>query len=440
VFTDAMQITSMTVDPAVASQVKEQVLEAFRALPKRGIEVGGVLFGRITGEDPVAVHVDGFEPAPCEHRFGPSFTLSEQDRAGLEEILTRRRDVVGYFRSCTGRELALDTADEELIEAYFRRSAQVCLCVAPVSARDCVATVFSWRNGQPPRQAGPVILFDSLPAEPVRAETPQPEPPPPAVEPPPVLPAPRDQRGWPWLFVLVLAIGCAFLYERWQSARTEWPSRLGLEVQHTHDGVELRWDASSPAVKGAGRGLLSITRDGSQDEIELDAATVHSGLFPYKESGKDLLFRLTVYGPEMRAATESFRIVAVAQPPSAPLEETKPEEPEPEPQPPQQETPAPAPEPAVAAVPPVAIHEVQPGISDGIRARIEKPVVVPVDVEISASGRVASAVPQAGGDPLYRYLAERAAGAARAWRFQPARSRNGTPVPSSKTLYFVFRG
>jgi hypothetical protein len=357
--------------------------------------------------------------------------------------------VLGYFRSCTGRELGLDASDEELIQSYFSASRQVCLCVAPVSARECVASLFSCGNGGAPEQIEPVFLFDAMaakpapparPAEPPPAEAPAPEPPVVAAprfhQPPPA----REQRAWPWLFVLLLAVGCAFLYERWQSARNEWPAPLGLDIRQTQDGVEVSWDTSSRAVRKAGRGTLSIIQDGSRKEFELDADTVHGGSLPYKASGKDTLFRLTVYGPEMQTVTESFRMVAMAQPPPPAAAD------EPQPQA-QMETEAPAAEPSAprpqsvaAAVPPVAVHEVQPGISEGIRARIQQPVVVPVDVEINASGTVASAVPQGGGDALYRYLAERAAGAARAWRFQPARSKNGTPVPSNKTLYFVFRG
>jgi hypothetical protein len=60
-------------------------------------------------------------------------------------------------------------------------------------------------------------------------------------------------------------------------------------------------------------------------------------------------------------------------------------------------------------------------------------------VRVSESGRVTSAVPEKGrDDAVYRYLSERAASAARLWRFRPARTRAGAPVPATKTLYFVF--
>jgi TonB family protein len=65
-------------------------------------------------------------------------------------------------------------------------------------------------------------------------------------------------------------------------------------------------------------------------------------------------------------------------------------------------------------------------------------VIVPVEVKISESGRVTSAIPEKGSGAVYDYLSTLAAGAARNWRFQPARSHSGAPVPATKTLYFVF--
>ncbi|MBZ5585302.1 MAG: energy transducer TonB [Acidobacteriia bacterium] len=93
---------------------------------------------------------------------------------------------------------------------------------------------------------------------------------------------------------------------------------------------------------------------------------------------------------------------------------------------------------AEVAVAPVVIHRVQPGISDGIRSRIRGRVVVPIEVRINASGRVTSAAAEDRGDAVYQYLSGRAAGAARLWRFQPARTRRGRRVASAKTIYFVF--
>lgn len=462
---------SILLDAGVAQRIQDQVLEGFRALPKRGMEVGGILLGQVVQNDPLQVRIEEMEAAPCEHRFGPSFTLSPQDREQLEAALDRlggdgRLSVVGYYRSCTGRDLALDASDEELIQAYFSSPDQVCLGVAPVSARECVAALFSWPDGRIPSEPATSTFRLHVEADAI-AEPEVPEPPPvaPSVVPPPAPerrtiaappPPSRDQRLWPWMLVLLMAAGCAFLYERWQSARHDWSAPLGLSVAQTSAGLDVSWDASSPVVQNAGRGLVSITEDGKERRLELDASAVKRASLSLTPSADDVLIRLTVYGPDMQSAAESFRIVARGHlTPSAPDAAPAAEKPGAA-APPQQElpsappvetvdVPAPEPPPAEKSAPVAAraaqpIHQVQPGISEGIRARIRTTIVVPVDVEISASGNVSSAVAQGDGDALYRYLAERAAIAARTWRFEPARSRNGTAIRSTKTLYFSFKG
>jgi hypothetical protein len=86
------------------------------------------------------------------------------------------------------------------------------------------------------------------------------------------------------------------------------------------------------------------------------------------------------------------------------------------------------------------LHEVQPGISPGIRARISDRIVIPVRVKVSVNGGVLGAVPegQEHDDGLYRYLATRAAQAALSWKFSPAKSTDGTRMAADKTVYFVF--
>src|SRR5437763_12715905 len=57
------------------------------------------------------------------------------------------------------------------------------------------------------------------------------------------------------------------------------------------------------------------------------------------------------------------------------------------------------------AVPPSTVHEVQPRIPDGIRSRIRDRIMIPVDLEINAQGRVTRATAEtSGSDGLHRYL------------------------------------
>ncbi|HJT89646.1 MAG TPA: TonB family protein, partial [Bryobacteraceae bacterium] len=85
------------------------------------------------------------------------------------------------------------------------------------------------------------------------------------------------------------------------------------------------------------------------------------------------------------------------------------------------------------------VHQVQPGIPAGIRSRIHGTIVVPVEVDVNAAGKVTRSSADRRGDGLYQYLADQALQAARLWSFEPARTKNGRRVEGEKTIYFVFK-
>jgi hypothetical protein len=396
-----------SLDSAAADGIRMQTIDAFLSLPKRGAEIGGLLLGEVESAAPVGVRIVGFEPVPCEYRFGPSYVLSETDRKNLETALAAHADVgpsvVGLYRSYTGREPALDSADRDLVQSYFSGRPQVFLLLRPLAADQCEATfAYSidgqlhgpWApepfpfleglvgqavppaNGQAGETACPALTPDALATKASLFEPPpmrRPLPPPvrlrryPGEE---TVPSRRRPRFWiPLLACIALSIGAAFVYEWWKLSGPRAPAR-----------------PETPRVASADR---------------LAAPPV--------------------------------------VPPAAPAPVVTPSPARPEPR---RQTRAPRARPAgpaPVAVAPVAVHKVQPGISDAIRSRISGRLIVPVQVRVSESGRVTSAVPEKGrDDAVYRYLSTRAASAARLWRFKPARTRAGAPVPAEKTLYFVF--
>jgi hypothetical protein len=152
-------------DAGLIQKLRSYVLEGFHILPKRGAEMGGILLGRVLSESPLSIEITGFEPVPCEYRYGPSYILSDADRIKLELVLAnspalplpgdsqsaRSPVVVGCFRSCTGRELALDAADQQLMRKYFPDPRHLILSIRPVSIFECEAWFFSRINGVLPR-------------------------------------------------------------------------------------------------------------------------------------------------------------------------------------------------------------------------------------------------------------------------------------------------
>lgn len=120
----------------VLEEIRHEVAEGFQKLSRGGIEVGGLLYGLREGQ---TVRITAIRPAGCEHSSGPSFRLSERDRAALREQI--RQDLedprleglvcVGWYVSHTRTEITLTESDQEIFATYFAQPWQVTLVVRP---------------------------------------------------------------------------------------------------------------------------------------------------------------------------------------------------------------------------------------------------------------------------------------------------------------------
>src|SRR5216683_7025306 len=128
---------------SLVGELRARAIEGFVSLPKRGVEIGGILFGHVRSEN---VQIEGFEEVPCEHRYGPSYALSDADRQGLSALLAQRRSggslpVIGFFRSFTSREPLIEAADEEFVREHFPQGDFLFLMLQPLSPQNCVASL-----------------------------------------------------------------------------------------------------------------------------------------------------------------------------------------------------------------------------------------------------------------------------------------------------------
>ena len=126
--------------PRVLDDIRLAVVDAFFSLPRGGAEIGGVLLGRL--ED-MRLVISDYLPLDCEHAFGPSFTLSQNDEAALRELLARRPTngdgnghgngslPVGWYHSHTRSEIFLSEADQDIHRRYFSEPWQVALVLKP---------------------------------------------------------------------------------------------------------------------------------------------------------------------------------------------------------------------------------------------------------------------------------------------------------------------
>ncbi|MBM3746537.1 MAG: hypothetical protein FJW34_12140, partial [Acidobacteria bacterium] len=166
---------SVHVSLEVVDRLEREVIESFKAITKRGSEIGGVLLGRAASGESTVI-VEAYEGVPCEYSRGPLYLLADDDKTRLAAILQRTKaspekglSVVGFFRSNTRKDLALDEDDLALMSEFFSQPRQVCLLVKPFSMKPSLATFFLWEAGRMEGQV-PLLQFPFKRAELLKAE------------------------------------------------------------------------------------------------------------------------------------------------------------------------------------------------------------------------------------------------------------------------------
>jgi hypothetical protein len=189
VWTQGSQKFAIQAHPDVLARLAMEVRVAFKRVPRRGLEVGGILLGRTEQRDGITTFwMEGFEPIDSEHRSGPSYILSEPDLVLLREALTRKGAAsIGIFRSQTrSQQLLLEEADGKLFESCFAGDDALFLLACPVAARAAffvrddgeMKCVYEFGLGSP---WAPGVAAQNLPApETDEAVQPPPESQPPA--------------------------------------------------------------------------------------------------------------------------------------------------------------------------------------------------------------------------------------------------------------------
>ncbi len=316
---------------------------AFEKVPRRGLEIGGILLGRTeTEENTTTFWVDGFLAVDSEHRSGPSYLLSESDLGHLQhQIDIFRGGCVGIYRSQTrARQLALDESDVKLCGQCFQASPALFLMLAPALGKaaffsgadgelECIGEVAlptgktlpddsSLRRHQRPRiapqkwelarRAAPhdpptqqAVLHDrtTIPAPP--AEVPQSR-----------LWKRRARYAAALITILFLLAGAGGLMRFFATRGRDLsaPKLVDLKIQPVGSTLRLHWDPGSVPLRGAIRVVLHV-RDGDyQSDRDLPISEVRSGNTAYEPRTEDVFFRLDVYSGAP-TATGSVRVISV---------------------------------------------------------------------------------------------------------------------------------
>lgn len=118
----------------VLDDIRLAVVDAFFSLPRGGAEIGGLLLGEFGGS---VVRINGYAAIDCEHATGPSFTLSDKDRARFAEQVAGAwanppdQQPVGWYHSHTRSEIFLSEADQAVHREFFPEPWQTALVLRP---------------------------------------------------------------------------------------------------------------------------------------------------------------------------------------------------------------------------------------------------------------------------------------------------------------------
>ena len=299
------------------------------ASPKRGLEVGGVLLGRVLDPELRTIAIEDFEAVPCEHRRGPSYFLSGHDRQILQKRLWRlaaRRDVqpVGFFRSHTRAGLYLDEDDFAIAKDYFAGPLSVFLLVRPSASETPAAGFFFWEEDDIHRSSTCLSFpFDRSALEfgdhPLIEE--QAVPARGGSEPP--ARRPTGASSWPqplaWRSISTAFASAAAVIllmagiVRWQrNLSTPLSASLGLAIERAGSALRLVWNRDNPAIRDADRGVLVVKESGTERRIDIPKDQLSSGGM-YVKGAPDMNVQLDVYGGK-KPVSESLTVVSEATP------------------------------------------------------------------------------------------------------------------------------
>jgi hypothetical protein len=341
----------------IIDPLSAEVMRGFGAVPKRGAEVGGVLFGTIEEGSPAVVRVENFEMVACQYGRGPSYLFTEEDAANYEEVAAKP-GAIGYFRSHTREGTALGEEDIELLDGLYPGPHAVAMLIKPFATKVSTAAFFVRENGlfstesalmefplrrreltggaaperrpmtdrsnRPSRRrenesfdfVKPAEMRDAAPSS-VYAPTPVYAPQENRTSQaayayqPPERPAARNRMAWiPLSFVfLLLGLFLGFWGSMMMGPKTTGaaaqPFTLSLSVAESGENLSVKWDRASEAVRVSKRGVLEIDEGRNSKPVELDAAQLQNGTLIYRTDANTVRFKLSVFPAERVTISES---------------------------------------------------------------------------------------------------------------------------------------
>jgi len=316
---------------AVIEELGIAATEGFNRLSHGGVEIGGVLFGVRT---PYSIEICAQRALACEYAFGPSFTLSENDRAALEDLLASvatdpalaGMQPVGWYHSHTRSDIFLSEKDLDLYSRYFPEPWQIALVLRPYRF-DPVRAGFFFREPDgsvhakatrqefviPPKRRKPVAVLQHdadavtddhqtavqiLPAArslALQTLSPLPEPGSKASE---IVEAhapatPVARLRWSWVLGILALVSASALY--WLVGFSH-DSGISLRAMDVGGQLRIEWNRDGRVIRNGVSGVLEIEDGSGKVRNELSRDELRAGSVTYLRNTGNVLVRLRVQG------------------------------------------------------------------------------------------------------------------------------------------------
>lgn len=320
------------------------VSEGYRRIPYGGIEHGGLLFGRVSGNE---LQIEAFRQVELEHASGPAFLPSERDVERIREQATGAAEQttgaasdpelaglmpVGLFISHSRRELQVEPGERQLLESLPAEGSKLLVLLKPekfkptrfafVFPDEEELNIFTLPSPVPPsrtkrkatetpgdesptgetapsgkskarqsRRKANLLVLDEALDEPFQSPAvPPPEPPPGLAKEPVVVPARRaDWRILVFVAASAVLLFCCFLYFDWNFLQP--PIELHAAAAPGH--VTVSWLPQETA--GTNEANLHIWENRSQAIVALSAAQRHAGQAKIATSANDITVELIAH-------------------------------------------------------------------------------------------------------------------------------------------------
>ncbi len=327
-----------------------EAVEGVQRLARGGLEVGGILFG---------VHEAGLtrilaaRPIECEHRFGPSFVLSDNDRIILGQMLADWKSEpelaalapLGCYVSHPRHGAVLTESDVELLDRYLAGTPQIALALVP-KALGAVQVSLLARNSEGTHTACHEFeysIFNAARDEPApmgrKASRPE------GLDPQlallagavahraePVVERFENSHAVPpgnsfllarsgLLFAVLMLIVC-------MPGRETPEPHIPLDVRERDGNLIIHWDPSLPTIQHAAKGTLEIQDGrGSAEHIFIGPDVLKAGSISYRRKSDVVEILFTVAGKEITGSEKTIYVApiggtdapSVAQTPPTPV-------------------------------------------------------------------------------------------------------------------------